>query len=232
MYVGTAGALGMSWQWNEKNRRSIENGPDHQERARKPSTGVKHVKPTMSGFSHGPADKVESLLQKLNLRSTDPLAAGGGTGKGLTGQDVAAAFGFELPPVPSVEKYLGKQMTREAVFNLAFYKHTGDSKAFLAARRAALHIMVGQALEDGWNRAVDDDNRPSGIIISCAIVSVLDVCHPQRFIGLSGRQMAAILELPSGHVAWQRKWKDRYEKLRAAIQDLEIAADAHIHQSV
>lgn len=232
MYVGTAGALGMSWQWNEKNRRSIENGPDHQERARKPSTGVKHVKPTMSGFSHGPADKVESLLQKLNLRSTDPLAAGGGTGKGLTGQDVAAAFGFELPPVPSVEKYLGKQMTREAVFNLAFYKHTGDMKAFYGARRAALHIMVEQAIEGEWNRPGDDENRPAGILMACAIVAVLDVCHPQRFVGLSARRWAGLLGLPGDHKDWQRRWKSRYGSLRAIVQEIDCAADEQVRKSI
>ncbi len=216
----------MSWNW-APNREKKAAG---KLRTKARSAGVKHVKPTMSGFSHPEPDKAERLMRKLNLHSADPLASGGGSGKGLTGQEVCASFGLTMPAVHSVERYLGRACTVTAVFDLAFYKHTGDLRSFRGAKVASLHILVSQAIEDGWSDAKADD-RPRGIMESCAIAAVVDVCNPALFADLSARRWAQILGLDS-HQQWIRKWKGRYDKLRAAVQELDIAADHQIEKRV
>lgn len=198
-------------------------------------TGVKHIRPTISGFTHDKPDKAESMLTRLNLRSSDPLGAGGGGGggrpQGITGLDVSAAFAFEMVQVRSVEKYVGKAVTKSAIVDLVFYKHTGDMKSFHGIKAAAMSIMIGMAIEKGWNNHKNDDDRPRGIIEACAITVIEDVCAPSRFVGLSARRWASMLGL-SGHKDWQRKWETRYGQLRDCLQQLDIAADEQIKRRV
>lgn len=220
----------------ENSKTTIKRGAalvDPEDKKKGGGTGVKHIKPTITGFSHPEPDKTESMLTRLNLRSCDPLAAGGGTGKktALTAQDVSAAFAFETVRVSAVEKYVGRSVTVSAIFDLAFYRHTGDMISHRGIKAAAMSIMISHAIEGGWNDATSDD-RPKGIIEACALTAIEDICSPAKFVGLSGRQMANILNLPSGHKDWQRKWKDRYESLRHCLQELDIAADEQIKRRV
>lgn len=196
-------------------------------------TGVKHIRSTITGFSHPEPDKAEAMLTRLNLRSSDPLSNGGGTGKkaALTANDISASFAFETVRVTAVERYVGRAVTVSAIFDLAFYKHTGDAISHRGIKSAAMSVMISQAIEGGWNDSKTDD-RPRGIIEACAITAIEDICAPSKFIGLSARRWAAILGLPSGYKDWQRKWGDRYDSLRRCLQELDIAADEQIKRRV
>lgn len=206
---------------------------DPENRAASKSTGVKHIRSTITGFSHPEPDKAEAMLTRLNLRSSDPLSNGGGTGKktALTANDISASFAFETVRVSAVERYVGRAVTVSAIYDLAFYKHTGDMTSFRGIKAAAMSILISIAMSEGWNDSTTDD-RPRGLIEACAITAIEDICSPAKFIGLSGRRMANILSLPNGHKDWQRKWKSRYEALRHCLQELDIAADEQIKRRV
>lgn len=117
------------------------------------------------------------------------------------------------------------------MFNLCFYKHTGDRISFYSAMRSAMGIMISQAIEEGWNAPDNDDDRPRGIIEACAITAIEDICAPSKFIGLSARRWADLLGLDN-HQEWLRKWAGRYEQLRTCLQQLDIAADEQINRRV
>lgn len=208
--------------------------------ARKLKTGVKHIRPAISGFSHEPPDKAESLLTRLNLRSNDPLSSGsgGGSGNSLTPGEIFAALGMGKVRVPSVERLVGLAVTSGrdpfvtagAVSHLAYYKHTGDRASWRAIYATALQLLASIAIEDGWSDSKKDE-RSRGIMTCCAITAIEDVCSPMVFVDKTVREWSSFLGLEN-HMKWTRKWEARYRKLRGLIQELDIAAEEQIRRRV
>ncbi|MDP2141306.1 MAG: hypothetical protein Q8L20_10890 [Gammaproteobacteria bacterium] len=201
---------------------------------RKPGrgTGVKHIRPTISGFSHPPADKSESLLTRLNLRSNDPLSACGGSGTGLTAGEILSAFAFELVPAPNVEKLIGRYRTKKLACDLAIYKHLGDFSVHASLVQGVWDVAVAIAKREGWSKA-ESDSRPLEFLEkSLSVVVIEHICAPAMFRDLSDRRWAQLLDLPGGHREWDRKWESRYRQIINAVQDAEIAGEEQIRRRV
>jgi len=201
---------------------------------RKPGrgSGVKHIRPTISGFAHPPADKSEALLTRLNLRSNDPLSSGGGSGTGLTAGEILSAFAFDLVPVPNVERLIGKYRTKLLAQDLMIYKHLGDHSVHpsLVAGVWALSVMV--AKREGWSVAHKDDRPLDFMETILSVVLIEHICAPAVFRDLSDRRWAELLGLPGGHKEWARKWESRYRQIINTVQDAEIAGEEQIRRRV
>lgn len=225
----------MGWEYNKAADTAARKGVA---RKAKKSTGVKHIRPTISGFAHPDPDKAESMLTRLNLRSNDPLSSGGGSGNSLTAGEIFAALGMGKARVPRVERLVGMavtsgsnpHVTAGAIADLAYYKHTGNRESWRGIYSAALQLLVSIAVEEGWADAKKDE-RDRGIMTSCAITAIEDVCAPAPFIGKTMREWSALLGLEN-HKQWDRKWAARYQHLRGLIQELDMAADEQIRRRV
>lgn len=198
-------------------------------------TGVKHIKQTISGFTHGKPDKAEMLFTKVNIHSTDLLSGGGGGGKSdsPSSMEIFGALGFTMSRIPNVERYISHALAAGAVSNLVAYKHQGDLKARYNVQVIALRLLAKVASEQGWINAEQDDRvgGPNGVLVSCAMTVIEDICNPQKFIGLSVRQWQHRLGLDN-HMQWVRIWEARYSHIRGLVQELDIAAEDHIKRRV
>jgi len=216
----------MGWEYNEREAAATrENAPARRKRT---STGVKHYRPTISGFSHPEPDKAEALLTRINLRSSDPMSSGGGSGKGLTALEIAGA----LTGIRSraVARYIGDQATARAAADLALYKYTGDQGSLRGIRSSGLVMLASIAVEQGWGDA-KSDGRDRGQMQSCVAVCIEDICSPLQFVGVSARRWARMLGL-SSHQDWIRKWDRRYSSLRYCLQELDCAIEATIQRKL
>ncbi len=204
------------------------------ERKRKMRTGVTHFRPTIAGYEHEKPSKVEAMMARVNLRSPDVLSGGGGGGKSasLSSGEILSAFAGASLAVRSVDSKVGANLTKEAIYRLAMYKHTGEGLNEIHA--IAISIMAAIARRDGWLNAEADGRKggPDGPLARAALTAVLDVCYPQRFVDVSASLWASTLGLPGGHKDWQRKWRSRYDELRGCLQELDSAGEEQINRRI
>jgi len=197
-------------------------------------TGVTHIRPTIAAYEYDKPSKVEAMMARVNLRSPDVLSGGGGGGKSaaLSSGEILSAFAGAALPVRSVDSKIGAPLTKEAIYRLAMYKHTGTGLNEIHA--IAMRILAAIARRDGWINAEADGRQggPDGPLAKAALTAVLDVCYPLRFLEVSASLWASTLGLPGGHKDWQRKWRPRYDELRSCLQELDSAGEEQINRRI
>lgn len=218
----------MAWEWNTTEKQKTNN-PDRVPRRSK-STGVKHVRRTISGYPHERASKSEIMGARMNLHSCSPESFGGGNGDSLSPGEISASQNMNLhPPISAIRLWcdLGQPYTEFAVRTakdaskaLSDYKHTNDETALQELRLLLLDMFVTQAVRGGWSQ----QPRKRGVLTNCVHVVIDDVCCPRKYCALTERAWSRLIDLDN-HQQWTRTWKARYQELRRVVQDMDIAGD-------
>ncbi|MDX1489716.1 MAG: hypothetical protein R3332_00365 [Pseudohongiellaceae bacterium] len=216
----------MSWAWNKTAKRQVEN-PDSAPRKSK-STGVKHISPTVSGFTHAKPCKSEAMGARLNLHGSN-LGVGGGGGKGeaLTPGEIAAgAYAMNKRPPKVLFEIFSYDTTgrkaAEAVEQLSYFKHTLDPATGEKLVLTVIHILVHQAVKDGWYK--DTRGRGKGFLRNMVVIAMDDICHPAKYSQSSAREWSRKLLLDN-HQSWQRTWSSRYLRFRGILQEMDFCGE-------
>lgn len=155
-------------------------------------------KTLLSGYERERPPKSESLAVRMNLRSPDPQSVSGTQRAEISQGDIYAAL-----TMGNLTKFEQE---------LFIYYATEDPRS----RSSAWSLLMTE-LADRVNRE-DWGTRKRGILIAMSNTVLEQLVNPNRFRGISGRQMSRKLDL--GHHSQWKAYSPRYDSLLGYAREI------------